>query len=493
MVLKWKRYKVVKIVIISMVILCNFSIFLEARDFEKISLLDQKWELYWNKLLEPSDFQGKDIIYDKEQRFPFIWNNITLNNKRLSAQGFLTLKKKVGIPDLLVGQKLGLRVPEMFSAYKLFINGRLASANGIVSENPEEYQPQWMPKTIYFTAHQKDIEFVLQIANFSYSSGGSWRNIELDLAEKINIRTNKVVFFQYFLFASVLTMGFYHIGLFLKRKKTVSALYFSLVCATVSLRTSVSGEMFIYQFFNPSWEVLLKLNFITVALMAPLFIKFQQFLFYPCSNKHIAKASLAIGLLFTFIIIIFPAKIHSSLLDIYHITALLNCAYITFVFVKAIRRKMDGALLSLLAFFVIIIAAINDILAVNNIINSEQMLPIGLVVFFIAQSFTLAQKFSSALNREEDLSHELEELNEKLEEKVENRTIELKLAISEIKQLTGLLPICAKCKKIRDDKGYWNQIEEYLSEHSDAVFSHSMCPHCIKELYPEITDKMDIR
>jgi len=55
----------------------------------------------------------------------------------------------------------------------------------------------------------------------------------------------------------------------------------------------------------------------------------------------------------------------------------------------------------------------------------------------------------------------------------------------EIKELKGLLPICASCKRIRDDKGYWNQIETYIGKHSEAEFSHSICPACTKELYPE--------
>ena len=66
---------------------------------------------------------------------------------------------------------------------------------------------------------------------------------------------------------------------------------------------------------------------------------------------------------------------------------------------------------------------------------------------------------------------------------------ELKYALAKIKTLSGLLPICASCKKIRDDKGYWNQIEGYISEHSKAEFSHSICPDCAKTLYPEFYDK----
>ncbi len=69
---------------------------------------------------------------------------------------------------------------------------------------------------------------------------------------------------------------------------------------------------------------------------------------------------------------------------------------------------------------------------------------------------------------------EIEEKNELLQKRLD-----------EIKQLRGILPICAKCKKIRNDKGYWEKIEVYIGEHSDAEFSHGLCPECAKILYPE--------
>ncbi len=62
---------------------------------------------------------------------------------------------------------------------------------------------------------------------------------------------------------------------------------------------------------------------------------------------------------------------------------------------------------------------------------------------------------------------------------------DLQKALAEVKKLSGLLPICAACKKIRDDKGYWSQVESYIEEHSEAVFTHSVCPDCAKALYPK--------
>ncbi|MDC7235128.1 MAG: response regulator [Spirochaetales bacterium] len=65
---------------------------------------------------------------------------------------------------------------------------------------------------------------------------------------------------------------------------------------------------------------------------------------------------------------------------------------------------------------------------------------------------------------------------------------ELERALENVKTLQGLLPICAHCKSIRDDKGYWNKLESYFTQHSDLIFSHSLCPDCTKKYYPELDE-----
>ncbi len=74
----------------------------------------------------------------------------------------------------------------------------------------------------------------------------------------------------------------------------------------------------------------------------------------------------------------------------------------------------------------------------------------------------------------------------KTESELEAAVNELKSAISEIKTLSGLLPICASCKRIRDDNGAWTQIESYIKKNSEAEFSHGICPDCARRLYPDL-------
>jgi hypothetical protein len=72
----------------------------------------------------------------------------------------------------------------------------------------------------------------------------------------------------------------------------------------------------------------------------------------------------------------------------------------------------------------------------------------------------------------------------KLIEKLQN-------ALSEVETLRGLLPICACCKKIRDDQGYWNHIEAYLRKHTNTEFTHTLCPECVKQYYPDLWKQME--
>ena len=67
---------------------------------------------------------------------------------------------------------------------------------------------------------------------------------------------------------------------------------------------------------------------------------------------------------------------------------------------------------------------------------------------------------------------------------------ELEAAVQRVKQLSGLLPICSHCKNVRDDHGYWSKVEEYLLTHTHIEVTHSLCPNCVKELYPNIADEI---
>ncbi len=125
---------------------------------------------------------------------------------------------------------------------------------------------------------------------------------------------------------------------------------------------------------------------------------------------------------------------------------------------------------------------------------------IGVTVLLLI--LTIALSFQQRKRRKQ-AEREIVQYQNHLEETVEKRTQELSetnkelhktnddlnKALLEVKTLSGMLPICSYCKKIRDDKGYWNQLESYIHEHSDAQFSHGICPECTRKYYPEIYNR----
>ncbi len=115
---------------------------------------------------------------------------------------------------------------------------------------------------------------------------------------------------------------------------------------------------------------------------------------------------------------------------------------------------------------------------------------VPLISFLIFVSLVMGARMFIIRSR----ANQLKETAELLEKKVKQRTrqlesekLKLEETLTHVKTLQGLLPICASCKKIRDDGGYWRQIESYISKYTDASFSHGICPDCLRKLYPDMS------
>lgn len=121
--------------------------------------------------------------------------------------------------------------------------------------------------------------------------------------------------------------------------------------------------------------------------------------------------------------------------------------------------------------------------AKNDLSNLKEAFSAGAMDYISkpVNSVELLARVSSALLLKQEMDRRK---NRELELRRSNE--ELQRALKEVKVLRGLIPICASCKKIRNDGGFWQQLEEYLGEHSEAEFSHGLCQPCIKKLYPGV-------
>ncbi|MBI9104005.1 MAG: hypothetical protein JEY99_16430 [Spirochaetales bacterium] len=128
----------------------------------------------------------------------------------------------------------------------------------------------------------------------------------------------------------------------------------------------------------------------------------------------------------------------------------------------------------------------------------------GIILFSVVVFLSLLVLFARLIQNRRN-QKALKEMNENLEFRVREKTVELvekieqieiknrelNEALEQINSLRGIIPICSHCKNIRDDQGFWSKVEQYISANSEAVFSHSLCPDCLDELYPDIAKRLE--
>jgi len=162
-----------------------------------------------------------------------------------------------------------------------------------------------------------------------------------------------------------------------------------------------------------------------------------------------------------------------------HVVAMVAPPYVMLIAAKRWAMGYTPARVMLLAWCALSASAVLTGLASFSLLPqtvlTEFTVPFGFTVALLLFALALADRIRMVEREYQAI----------LSKTVEERTQELSFARQDIKVLSELLPICSSCKKIRDDKGYWNQLEGYLLKHADLEFSHGICPDCAKRLYPE--------
>lgn len=235
------------------------------------------------------------------------------------------------------------------------------------------------------------------------------------------------------------------------------------------------GNMF---FWEPSafWSDRL----ITVALMLTLSTSawFTAHFFETSISRHLRTALLAFS----------AANALAMLLALtpgvfkYYVSHTLSVAttiIVLFTAIRTVRTGAPGARLFLCAWAVVSVGGLSLALLGLGVLPYTFLTEHLLAIVFVPAALLWHFALTSRVKQQERT------MRETLERTVKERTSELTQALSEVKALSGLLPICSHCKKIRDDGGYWSSVETYISEHTDARFSHSLCPECVETHYPE--------
>ncbi|MCJ7772764.1 MAG: PAS domain S-box protein, partial [Desulfobacterales bacterium] len=205
----------------------------------------------------------------------------------------------------------------------------------------------------------------------------------------------------------------YYLSHFFLRKKDKPPLYFGTFCLLVVLRILTTGERyFIHLFPGIGWELMVKIEYITFYLAIPLFAMFIHSLFYREFSKQILRIIQFLGIIFSLIVLLTPAKIYSHTVYPYQIITLMSCIYGIYGLTLSLVRKREGAFIISLGFFILFLSVINDILLYNRVITRiGPLVPLGLFTFIFFQSFLISRRFSMAFNTVEKQSHDLKKTN----------------------------------------------------------------------------------
>jgi two-component system sensor histidine kinase ChiS len=377
--------------------------------------LDGEWEFYWEKLLTHEDFQ-KNTHPEKSGfiTIPSAWNDYSVSGQNLAGNGFATYRLTVLLHDKT--STLGFRLLDMRTAYSIFADGEKIASNGSVGTSRAESKPQYLPVMTTFTPTRDRIELILQISNFHHVKGGAFHSIYIGNKRDVHAIQDRSLAFQIFMLGSLLIMGLYHLGMFILRRNDRSTLYVGLFCLVISIRPLVTGEYYlIYLLPDTNWELMLKIEYLTLALGLPFFAMIMNSLFPHEFKKGIIRPIQIASGIFSLLVIVTPAIIYSKTILVYETITIIVSVFTVYAIILSYMRKREGANIFIVGIFILFITVVNEILYDNMVVNTGNFFPFGLFVFVLSQAFLLSSRFSKAFNNIEQLSGELERKNIQLE------------------------------------------------------------------------------
>ena len=371
--------------------------------------LDGAWEFYWERLLTPGDFQkaqAPDLFLD----VPGSWNTARIAGQELGGTGYATYRLRILLPEN--SPPLSLKFLDSGSSYRFWVNGQYYGGTGVVSSHPNEAMPSYRTALYDLITPGESVELVIQVANFHHRKGGIWEPIKFGGYNAIHSYREYMLIFEGFLAGSLVIMGFYHLGLFLLRKKDRSTLWFGLFCLDVALRTMVTGERILHGAVPfEYWEALLKVEYISMNIGLPLFLLFLRSLYPGEIPLRMTQILIGIDLALVLLVLVTPARIYSRTVDFHQLVIVVGVLLCTYGILKSVVRRRDGAVVVSLTSFIFILTVLNDILYNQQVIFTFQMVGFGLFIFIFSQSFILSLKFSRAFSTIEALSENLQRYN----------------------------------------------------------------------------------
>ncbi len=389
--------------------------------------LHGNWEFYWHELIEPEDFQGhnREVITIK---VPGSWRYQTVNGKPLPRFGYGTYRTQFKIPEEKVGKQQALSLYYIGSAYRIWINGREYPGFGDEGKSKEDEIPSLQRNVIIFEPPAKTIDIVIQVSNFSFREGGLISDIVFGETKELSRSMLMTTFLSLIQIGAALLFGIYQLTIYFYRKTDLAGFYIGSVSFFYACRTFLVNEYVVHMFFpSLSWVTIIKSEYLLEKMGLLVFCLLIRHIFPEDANIYIVRIFQGIAVIIIAIDLFTPPEVFTSLLFYNTIILIIIFLYLILdVAFKAKLHKRKDANLNLAGVFILIGAIIFDTINFAFVFNTFYMLNYAFIIFMLIQAAIVANRYERINEKNARLTEELLILNNHLEDKIIDRTNELR-------------------------------------------------------------------
>jgi signal transduction histidine kinase/CheY-like chemotaxis protein len=376
-------------------------------NFEKdgVVRLDGEWGFHWKQLLAPDAFSTLDMPQKQDfVKLPSSWNGYQVNDETLGGDGYATYHLRIITNNR--HNKLMFRTSWMGTSYNLFVNTELIASNGVVATTLETMTPEYLPLMASYQADGDSLDVVLQVANFFHTEGGAWYPIEIGLEPQITKIREGHLSIDLFLCGAIFIMGIYYLGLYLYRRKEKSSLMFSIFCLLMAFRSLLTGELFLPSIFpGIEWSLLVQLDYLSFYLGVLFFATFIHVLFPTLYSQYFLNGYIAICILFSLTVVVFPVNIFTQYIPIFRIFTVIFALYTTYILIVAVLKKTPGSMTLLAGGIFLFLSIISELIYQQGLVEHYFFFSsdLGYFVFICSQSLILMMRYTNAFNESERL------------------------------------------------------------------------------------------
>ncbi len=372
--------------------------------------LNGEWEFYYGQLLEPKDFADSINLNNKDYiNVPQSWTRQS-NNRNYPEYGYATYRLNIKATDL--NTPIIFENQRIFTAYKVWFNGKLLNEVGETAKTKSKYKPD-LRLLLTIPVHLKnENELIIQVSNFIDRRAGIINSVRMGEVNAFFTAKMLELIIIVFTLSIIFIIGLYHFVLFLYRRSDYSNLLFSILAFLFVIIGLVGNDTMLKNVLDPGFNTITKLFHLVVSLYPALITIFFYLLFKKEVNKKIVITVSVISVLLLIFSLFFDIAIVRNQVIIKIIFVFSVSVYFIFYSLpKAIIRKRQGARWAFLGMLVLFIANMNDNLFSLDYLKTGYFAIYGFAAYVIFQSLNIAERFSVLLKRNTKLSIKIKNQN----------------------------------------------------------------------------------